>query len=282
MAYLELGSPTLHQVDVLLQALLGMERGGSKARTPWLSQDPTSRLQALGEPKPAPPGPSPPQHRSPAVQRSSSASPCPAPSACERQPSGPLSHPCPGGAAVSDAPQHEVPTPPQPADGRPGWRKLLGEGEGPRLPSATRQVCGGAPTASGFGHRVAMALGCHGLSLCLPAAPALWTDPGGFPGSRSDSAGKGRDRAMRIGNGAHGGRGGDTPSLQGRVEPGPPGWRRCPVAPRGDTDARGHPGSLWWNSHSSKGEGAVDHFKTFQTPPSQHKAAPSPPARGRG
>lgn len=140
MAYLELGSPTLHRVDVLLQALLGMERGGSKARTPWLSQDPTSRLQALGEPKPAPPGPSPPQHRSPAVQRSSSASPCPAPSACEHQPSGPLSHPCPGGAAVSGTPQHEVPTPPRPADGGPGWRKLLGEGKGPRLPSATRSV----------------------------------------------------------------------------------------------------------------------------------------------
>lgn len=33
---------------------------------------------------------------------------------------------------------------------------------------------------------------------------------------------------------------------------------------------------------AAKGEGAVDHFKTFQTPPSQHKAAPSPPAPGRG
>lgn len=36
-AYLELGSLTLHQVDVLLQALLGMERGGLEAQTPQLN-----------------------------------------------------------------------------------------------------------------------------------------------------------------------------------------------------------------------------------------------------
>lgn len=60
--------------------------------------------------------------------------------------------------------------------------------------------------ASGFGDRVAMALGCHGLSPhCLPAAPALWPDPRGFPVSHSDPAGKGRDRAMRMGSAAHGG-----------------------------------------------------------------------------
>lgn len=164
-----------------------MVRGAVPTAQPRLHQ----QAPSSGEPKPAPPGPSPPQHRSPVAQRSSSASPCPAPSACEHQPSGPFARPCPGGAAVSSAPQHGVPAPPQPSNGGLGWRKELGEGEGPRLPSAPRQVCKGAPAGSGFGDRVAMALGCHGLSpLCLPAAPALQPDPGGFSGSRSDPAGK--------------------------------------------------------------------------------------------
>lgn len=105
------------------------------------------------------------------------------------------------------------------------------------LPSTPRQAQR-SPVTSGFGDRVAMVLGSHGLSpLLLPAAPILQPDQGGFLGSYSDPAGKGRDRAMRMRNGVH--KGSYTPSLWDRVEPGPSRQRMCLVTLTGYTDGRG-------------------------------------------
>lgn len=115
--------------------------------------------------------------------------------------------------------------------GEKSWARVKG------LPSTPRQAQR-SPATSGFGDRVATALGCYGLSpLFLPAAPTLQPDPGGFPGSYSDPAGKGRDRAMRMRNGVH--KGSYTPSLWDRVEPGPSGQRMCLVTLTGYTNGRG-------------------------------------------
>lgn len=108
------------------------------------------------------------------------------------------------------------------------------------LPSTPRQAQR-SPATSVFGDRVGIALGCHGLSpLFLPAAPILQPDPVGFPVSNSDPTGKGRNRAMRMKNGVHEGSSTPySPSLWGRVEPGP--HRGCVVTLRGYPDGRGLP-----------------------------------------
>lgn len=151
----------------------------------------------MGKPKPTPPGPSPPWYHSPVTQRSSSASPCPGPSACEHEHSALLSHLCPGGAAVSGDPG---------TGSLPHHNHLMGDQAGEKSWARLKSLASPRHPGGSVEERPQpVALGTRWpcpqrfSPLCLPAPPALQPDPGGFPGSHSDPARTGRDRTVSLG-----------------------------------------------------------------------------------